>query len=55
MSKPPSVAVPLNLRVLDGRGACARGPTHVNLAILEALLQILVDGLVRDFADQGKI
>jgi hypothetical protein len=33
----------------------ALGSTHVNFSILEALLQILVDSLVRDFANQGEI
>jgi hypothetical protein len=37
------------------RGAGASGSTHVYLAIFESLLQILVDGLVGDLADQGKI
>jgi hypothetical protein len=55
MSMPPSVAAPLYLRVLDMGAGHALGSTHVNLAILEALLQVLVNGLVRDFADQGKI
>jgi hypothetical protein len=55
MSMPPSVAVPLCLRVWGMRGACACGSTHVYLAILEALFQIVVDGLVRNLADQGEI
>jgi hypothetical protein len=38
-----------------GRGAVAWGPTHVDLAIFEALLQILVDSLIRDLADQREI
>jgi hypothetical protein len=38
-----------------GRGAVAGGSTHVYLAILEALLQILVDSLVRDLANQREI
>jgi hypothetical protein len=29
--------------------------THVDFAILKALLQVVVDGLVRDFADQCEI
>lgn len=29
--------------------------THVDFAILEALLQVVVDGLVRDLADQRQI
>lgn len=55
MSMPPSVAVPLSFQVLGGRGACACGLTHVYLAILEALLQVLVDRLVGNLADQGEI
>jgi hypothetical protein len=37
------------------RGVGARGTTHVYLAILEALFQIVVDGLVRDLANQCEI
>ena len=37
------------------RGAGANGSTHVNLAILESLFQVVVDGLVRNLADQRKI
>jgi hypothetical protein len=38
MSMRPSVAVSLYLRVPSGRGAGACGSTHVDFAILEALL-----------------
>lgn len=37
------------------RGAGASGSTHVYLAIFESLLQVLVDGLIRNLADQGEI
>lgn len=33
----------------------AGGSTHVYLAILESLLQIVIYGFVGDLADQGKI
>lgn len=29
--------------------------TYIDLCVLEALLQILIDCLIRDFADQGKV
>jgi hypothetical protein len=50
-----SVAVRVCLCVTMRRGAGASGSTHVNLAILEALLQVIVDGLIGDLANQGKI
>jgi hypothetical protein len=37
------------------RGVGASGSTHVYLAILESLLQVVVDGLVGDLADQGQV
>ncbi len=37
------------------RGAGASGSTHVYLAIFESLLQVLIDSLVGDLADQRKI
>jgi hypothetical protein len=43
------------LRASVWRGAVARRRTHVDFAILESLLQIVVDGLVRDLADQRKV
>jgi|SRR5690242_9388773 len=56
MSTPPSVAVVLLWRVvLTLRGAGVGRVTHVDFAILEALLQVVVDGLVRDLADQRQI
>lgn len=36
-------------------GVGASGATHVYLAILKALLQVLVDGLVGDLADQRQV
>jgi hypothetical protein len=44
---------PLHLNILLWRGA--RRTTHVDLRILEPLLQIVVDGLVGNLAEQGKI
>jgi hypothetical protein len=55
MSMPQSAAEPLSVRVAGGRGASAWGSTHVDFAILEALLQIVVDGLVRHLADECEI
>lgn len=56
MSAPPSVAVPSIGRYVSMQGGAGAGrSTHVNLAILEALLQVVVDGLVGDFADQRQI
>lgn len=56
MSNPPSVAVLLLLRlVLTLRGAGVGRVTHVDFAILEALLQVVIDGLVRDLTDQRQI
>lgn len=55
MSMPPSVAVALCLYISVQRGAGACGSTHVDFAILEALLQIVVDGLVGNLADQREI
>lgn len=52
---PQSAAEPLSVRVAGGRGASAWGSTHVDFAILEALLQIVVDGLVRHLADECEI
>ena len=37
------------------RGARARGLTHVDLAVLESLLQVLVYCLVGDLADKREI
>jgi len=37
------------------RGVGASRATHVYLAILEPLLQVLVDGLIGDFADQRQV
>jgi hypothetical protein len=37
------------------RGAGASGSTHVYLAIFEALLQVLIDSLIGDLANQGEI
>jgi hypothetical protein len=50
-----SVAVLFGLFVAMRRGAGASWSTHVNLAILESLLQVLVDCLVGDLAEQGEI
>jgi hypothetical protein len=49
-----SRCLPLSPRT-GGRGAVACRSTHVDFALLEALLQILVDSLVRDLADQREI
>ena len=53
MSAPASVAVPVYLCVSVWRGAGRS--THVNLAIFESLLQVVVDGLVGDLANQREI
>jgi hypothetical protein len=50
-----SAAVPLCLCVCMRRRAGASWSTHVYLAILESLLQVLVDGFVGDLADQREI
>jgi hypothetical protein len=55
MSMPWSVTVLLYLCASMRRGAGACGATHVYLAIFEALLQVVVDGLVGDLADQREI
>jgi hypothetical protein len=55
MSVPPSVSCAHCLYISVRRGACACGSTHVNFAILEAFLEVVVDGLVRDFADEREI
>lgn len=55
MSAPTLVAVPIYRRVSSWRGAGAGRSTHVNLAILESLLQVVIDRLVGDLADQREI
>jgi hypothetical protein len=41
----------MSLESVAWHGAGAGGATHVDLAILEALLQVVVDGLVGDLAN----
>jgi hypothetical protein len=36
-------------------GCVWEGAAHVDLGILEALLEVVVDGLVGDLADQGEV
>lgn len=56
MSAPRSVVVPVIFRItLLQRGAGVGRSTHVDLAILEALLQIVVDSLVGNLADQRQV
>lgn len=56
MSAPRSVVVPVMFRMaLLQRGAGVGRSTHVDLAILEALLQVVVDGLVGNLADQRQV
>lgn len=56
MSVSSSVAVLSLRRVVSSlRGAGLGRVTHVDLAILEALLQVVVDGFVRDLANQRQI
>jgi hypothetical protein len=53
MSASGSANLPKHFDILLWRGACRT--THVDLRILEPLLQIVVDGLIGNFAEQGKI
>ena len=53
--RPWSVAVLVCCCLRLWRGVGASRSTHVYLAILESLLQVLVDGLVGDLADERKI
>jgi hypothetical protein len=55
MSALASVAAPQCRWKWSWRGAGAGGPTYIDLAILEALLQVVVDGLVGDFANQREV
>jgi hypothetical protein len=55
MSMPPSVSRAHCLYISARRGADACGSTYVDFAILEAFLEIVVDGLVGDLADQREI
>ena len=55
MSALASVTAPQCRQESGWRGAGAGGSTYINLAILEALLQVVVDGLIGDFADQRKV
>ena len=56
MSAPPSVAVASICRLDSTQGGAGAGmSTHVDFAILEALLQVVVDGLVRNLADQRQV
>lgn len=55
MSMPTSVSGPVFLCGFVERGVGAKRSTHVNLAILEPLLQVVVDGLIRDLANQREI
>lgn len=41
--------------LLRPRFCTAVRPTYVDLRILKALLQIVIDRLIRDLADQGEI
>jgi len=55
MSAPRSVCALVYLAVPVPWGSGASGLTHVDLAILEALLQVVVDGFIRHLADQREI
>ena len=56
MSAPRSVVVPVIFRMaLLQRGAGVGRSTHVDLAILEALLEVVVDSLVGNLADQRQV
>lgn len=53
--RPLSVGVLVCCGVCMRRGVGASGSTHVYLAILEPLLQVVVDGLIGDLADQCQV